>query len=103
MNSRPTRTTLAAFTMASAASMAPTRPLVSTIPSASMDIGATLARDDTMPRDGLAGRVRLLPGLRPAGDAPARAAPRHPHHRRARPAVAPVDGELADRPRLRAV
>src|SRR5713101_6575196 len=38
MYSLPTRTTLAALTMASAASMAPTSPLVSTIPSASMVI-----------------------------------------------------------------
>src|SRR5438132_7006012 len=38
MYSLPTSTTLAALTMASAASMAPTSPLVSTMPSASMDI-----------------------------------------------------------------
>ena len=38
---------MAAFTIASAASMAPTRPLVSTIPSASIDIGiaSTCVRD----------------------------------------------------------
>src|SRR5439155_20549668 len=38
MYSLPTRRTLAVLTMASAASMAPTRPLVSTMPSASMAI-----------------------------------------------------------------
>src|SRR6266478_532384 len=38
MYSLPTRTTLAALTIASAASIAPTSPLVSTIPSASMVI-----------------------------------------------------------------
>src|SRR3954467_7827788 len=45
MYSLPTSTTLAAFTIASAASMAPTRPLVSTIPSASM-----LIAGDYIPR-----------------------------------------------------
>src|SRR5918999_3798154 len=45
MYSLPMRTTLAALTIASAASTAPTRPLVSTIPSASIDMAGTLARD----------------------------------------------------------
>src|ERR687893_477537 len=41
MYSLPTRTTLAALTIASAASMEPMRPLVSTIPSASDAIGVS--------------------------------------------------------------
>src|SRR5262245_46235157 len=49
MYSWPTRTTLAAFTMASAASMEPTRPRVSTIPSASIDMAGTIARQSELP------------------------------------------------------
>jgi len=44
MYSLPTRSTLAVLTMASAASMAPTRPLVSTMPSASMAIALSFFR-----------------------------------------------------------
>src|SRR5437667_11059557 len=44
MYSRPTRSTLAVLTMASAASMAPTRPLVSIMPNASLDIGISFWR-----------------------------------------------------------
>src|SRR5690242_2500562 len=63
MYSRPTNTTLAALTMASAASIDPTRPFVSIIPSASMPASMVFLREEVISPQ----RHPEHKGKRPAG------------------------------------